>query len=137
MLREASLSEMRSKGIEKESRVLVNRGRGNDELAPSDALFAELSAKKTELEQALGKGSAEAHNQAFSATGFDARFRTQIENDPAALEKLEAIAQRAAVDDVYLVCYEGPGKACHRRTLMRIAEERFGTQIALEGVEVI
>ena len=136
MLREASLSEMRSKGIEKESRVLVNRGRGNDELAPNDALFAELSAKKTELELAHGKGSAEAHNQAFSATGFDARFRTQIENDPAALEKLEAIAQRATVDDVYLVCYEGPGKACHRRTLMRLAQERFGTQIALEGVEV-
>lgn len=135
MLREASLSEMRSKGIEKASRVLVNRGRGNDELAPGDALFAELGAKKTELERELGKGSAEAHNQAFVATGFDARFREQIENDPAALEKLEAIADRAAGEDIYLVCYEGPGKACHRRTLMRITHERFGTQIQLEGVE--
>ena len=135
MLREASLSEMRSKGIPKECRVLVNRGRGNDELAPADALFADLSAKKAELERELGKGSAGAHNQAFVATGFEKRFREQIEHDPRALARLEAIAARAGQEDVYLVCYEGPGKACHRRMLMRIAEERLGTEIALEGVE--
>jgi hypothetical protein len=42
---------------------------------------------------------------------------------------------RAERADVYLVCYEGPSKACHRRILIRIAEERFGAPVAVDGVE--
>ena len=62
MLKEASVSDLRSRDIPKESRILVNRGRGNDELAPSDALYKDFNTSKTRLEKGLGKGSAEAHN---------------------------------------------------------------------------
>ena len=135
MIREASLSEMRSKNIPKDCHILVNRGCGNDELAPADALFAALRARKKELEQELGKGSAEAHNQAFLDCAFERRFREQIQGDTAALGRLAAIAARSETEDVYLVCYEGPTKACHRRMLMRIAEEHFDATVALDGIE--
>ncbi|MHB8764365.1 MAG: hypothetical protein ACYDA8_08540 [Deferrisomatales bacterium] len=74
-MREASLSEMKSQGIPKENRVLVNRGRGNDELAPDDELFRDFEAHRAALERELGRGSAEAHNRAFVACGYEARFR--------------------------------------------------------------
>ena len=135
VLREASISELTSKQIPKSQRVLVNRGRGNDELAPSEVLFEELSARKRELEKELGKGSAAAHNRAFVETDFETRFRSQIAADDAALAKLASLAERAQAGDVWLVCYEGAAKACHRRTLMRIAAERFGAEVAVDGVE--
>ena len=135
MLREASISELTSKHIAKDQRVLVNRGRGNDELAPDDALFNDFRDGKRALEKELGKGGAEAHNRAFVDCGFVARFRGQIESDGAALTRLEEIVLRARDEDLYLVCYEGAGKACHRRILMRLATEKFGTEVAVEGVE--
>lgn len=137
MLREASISEIRSKSIPKEKRVLVNRGRGNDELSPDDALFADFSARKSALEREHGKGSAQAHNEAFVDIDYAQRFRAQIEQDELALSRLEEIANRAATDDLYLVCYEGAGKACHRRILLRLAAERFGVEVAVEGVEPV
>ncbi|UCG38356.1 MAG: hypothetical protein JSV00_09230 [bacterium] len=135
MLKEASISQMRSQGIPKERRILVNRGRGNDELAPSDALFAEFNATRERLESTLGKGTAESHNQAFLDMAYESRFRKQILGDPAALARLEEIGRRAEKEDLYLVCYEGPGKACHRRILMRLAEELYGARVVVEGVE--
>lgn len=135
MFREASISQMRSMDIPKERRVLVNRGRGNDELAPSDELFALYTSARENLESSLGKGSAEAHNQAFLDTGYENRFREQVSRDPAAMARLEELSRIAEQEDIYLVCYEGPAKACHRRILMRIAEESFGARVAVEGVE--
>ena len=135
MLREASISEITSKKIPKEKRVLVNRGRGNDELGPSDELFADFNARKADLEAELGKGSAEAHNRAFVDSDYARRFRAQIESDTAALAKLEEIAKRSETGDVYLVCYEGVGKACHRRVLLRIAAERFEADVEIDGIE--
>jgi hypothetical protein len=135
MLKEASISELRSKGIPKERRVLVNRGRGNDELAPCETLFRDFDSRKKQLERDLGKGSAEAHNQAFVGCDYERRFRQQVAADPRALARLEEFARNAERGDVYLVCYEGPTKACHRRILLRIAEECFGAQVAIAGVE--
>ncbi|UCF89466.1 MAG: DUF488 family protein [bacterium] len=126
---------MRSMQIPREKRVLVNRGRGNDELAPSDDLFALYNAKRAGLEPSLGKGSAEAHNQAFLDMGYEEKFREQILKDPSAMARLEELSRRSEEEDVYLVCYEGPQKACHRRILMRMAEESFGAKVAVEGVE--
>ena len=123
MLREASVSELRSKDIAKELRVLVNRGRGNDELAPSDALYRDFESKRSKLEKDLGKGSADAHNTAFLQCDYERRFREQVAADGAALARLEQLARRAEREDVYLVCYEGLTKACHRRILLRIAAE--------------
>ena len=135
MLKEASISQMRSMQIPRERRVLVNRGRGNDELAPSEELFALYISAREKLEPTLGKGSAEAHNQAFLDAGYESRFREQILRDPNAMARLEDLSRAAEKEDIYLVCYEGPPKACHRRILMRIAEESFGTRVVIEGVE--
>jgi len=135
MLKEVSISQMRSMQIPKESRVLVNRGRGNDELAPSDELFTLYNSTREKLEPTLGKGSAEAHNQAFLDMGYEDKFREQISGDTAAMARLERLSRSAEKEDIYLVCYEGLQKACHRRILMRMAEESFGAVVDVEGVE--
>ncbi len=135
MLREASLAELRRGAVPRCCRVLVNRGRGNDELAPAEALLAEFMAMKRLLERRFGKGSAEAHNRAFLACRYEERFRQQIQGDPVALERLRRLAERARHEEVYLVCYEGLDKACHRRILLRIAQERFGAAVEVRGVE--
>lgn len=135
MLKEASVADMSKLKIPKDSRVLVNRGRGNDELAPAEDLYREMMGHKATLEKVLGKGSVEAHNRAYLDCGFTSRFREQIKTSQDAMRRLEEIAKSSKVADIYLVCYEGPTKACHRRILMRIAEEEFGADIEISGVE--
>lgn len=135
MLREASISDLKRHGIPKERRVLVNRGRGNDELAPADSLYGDFDARKRELESILGKGSAEAHNAAYLEIDYERRFRDQVANDSAALATLEDIARHASAEEIFLVCYEGLAKACHRRILLRLAEERWGAEVLVEGIE--
>jgi hypothetical protein len=111
MLREIGLSEMVKKGIPRDQCVFVARKRGNDDLAPSDELFQDFDKRKKALERRLGGGSIEAHNQAFIESEYEKRFRAWITSSP------------------------GPLKACHRRILLRIAEERFGAEVRIEGVE--
>jgi len=135
VLREASIADLKRLGIPRDRRVLVNRGRGNDELAPSAELLREFLERKKVLEERFGRGSETAHNRAFVECAYEARFRRQIEEDPAALERLAELAARSGTEDVYLVCYEGPEKACHRRILLRIAQERFGAEVEVTGVE--
>lgn len=135
MLREAGLSEMVRKKIPKGQCVFVARKRGNEELAPADEIFNDFRRKKTALEERYGKGSVEAHNEAYLSCDYESRFRDQIMRNPEALKKLENISQRAQKEDVFLVCYEGSSKACHRRILLRIAEERFGAKVSIQGVE--
>jgi hypothetical protein len=48
---------------------------------------------------------------------------------------LSKISKNARHHDVFLVCYKGRLKACHRRVLLRIAEERFGAEVRIEGAE--
>jgi len=135
MLREIGLSEMNKKGISKEDCVFVARKRGNDELAPPAELFNDFDKGKKRLEKEFGKGSVEAHNKAFLDCDYERRFREYILGNPEALEKLEEICKRSRKKDVYLVCYEGAPKACHRRILLRIAEQRFGTEVIVDGAE--
>jgi hypothetical protein len=135
MLREIGLSEMVKKGISKEDCVFVARKRGNDELAPPDDLFNDFDKGKKRLEKEFGKGSVEAHNKAFLDCDYERRFREYILANPSALKKLEEICKHSHKKDAYLVCYEGAAKACHRRILLRIAEERFGAKVIIEGVE--
>ncbi len=135
MLREGGLSETLKKGIPKAQCVFVTRKRGNDEIAPSDELYQEFDEKKKSLEKEYGKGSVKAHNQAFLQCHYERRFRERILANPAALKKLEEIASRSRIQDLYLVCYEGPNKACHRRILLRLAEELFSARVLVEGVE--
>jgi hypothetical protein len=135
MMREAGLSESVKRGIPKEQCIFVARKRGNDELAPSDELFREFDQRKKLLEGQYGKGSVEAHNQAFKDCDYEHRFREGILGNPDALKKLEEICSRSRKQDLYFVCYEGPSKACHRRILLRIAEERLNAKVIVEGVE--
>jgi hypothetical protein len=135
MLREIGLSDLGRKGISKVDCVFVARRRGNDELAPPDDLFNDFDKAKKVLEREFGKGNIEAHNKAFLDCDYERRFREHILGNPKALEKLEEICQRSHEKEVYLVCYEGTAKACHRRILLRIAEERFGTEVIIDGVE--
>lgn len=135
MLREASVSELNKKGISKNCRVLVNRGRGNDELAPSDELYEDFNRSKRQSEKKLGRGSIEAHNKAFIDCDYDIRFREQVTKNPEALKKLKEIVRRSEKNDIYLICYEGPQKACHRRILLRMAEELFSAVVSVTGVE--
>jgi hypothetical protein len=135
MLREAGLSEIKKKRIPKSQCVFVARKRGNDELTPSDDLFSDFGGLKKSLEKDMGKGSAEAHNRAFIDCVYENRFRKQIVENLEAMISLEKIGKRSINEDIYLVCYEGKGKACHRRILLRIAEEHFGVKVIVEGVE--
>jgi hypothetical protein len=135
MLREAGLSEIAKKAIPKTQCVFVARRRGNDELTPSDQLFRDFDKRKKDLEGKLGKGSSDAHNRAYLECDYESRFRNQVLENREALKKLKEICLRAQKQDIFLVCYEGPSKACHRRILLRLAEERFGAKIAVEGVE--
>lgn len=135
MLREAGLSEMVKRKIPKDKCVFVARKRGNDELAPSDQIFHEFKRKQTELEKQYGKGSVEAHNKAYLSSDYERRFRDQVMQNPKALKKLEDISRCARKEHVFLVCYEGALKACHRRILMRIAQELFDAKISVKGVE--
>jgi hypothetical protein len=135
MLREAGLSETTKKGISREQCIYVARRRGNDDIAPSDELFKEFDERKKTLEKEYGKGSDRAHNQAFLDCHYESRFRERLLADPAALKKLQEIALRSRREDLYLVCYEGPSKACHRRILLRIAEELFTAGVEVEGIE--
>jgi hypothetical protein len=135
MLREAGLSETVRKQIPRESCVYVARKRGNDEIAPPDELFKDFDARKKALEKEFGKGSDRAHNQAFLECDYERRFREAVMENPGALKKLEALSTRSESEDIYLVCYEGSSKACHRRILLRMAEELFRARIMLEGVE--
>ena len=42
---------------------------------------------------------------------------------------------RVKKEDIYLICYEGRDKACHRRILMRIAEEQFNASTMIDCAE--
>ncbi|MBN2033074.1 MAG: DUF488 family protein [Deltaproteobacteria bacterium] len=135
MVREIGLSEMLKKGISKEDCVFVARKRGNDEIAPPEDLFNDFGKAKKRLEKEFGKASMQAHNKAFLDCNYEGRFREYIIGNPSALKKLEEICKKSKEKDVYLVCYEGAAKACHRRILLRIAEEHFGAKVIIEGVE--
>lgn len=96
------------------------------ELAPSRELLDEFIAQR-KARQREGYSDREAHNQAFKDVDYRDRFNAQIESDPAAMACLEALArQDAEKQEVVLVCYCGPGKACHRYLLLDLAARHFG-----------
>ncbi len=108
--------------------VLVMRGRGNDELAPSKALFDDYKAAETGC-KASTKDSSEAAWCAYKACDYARRFRTQILANPASMARLEALTEESRHRDVFLICYEGEDKPCHRKILLEIAQEAFDATI--------
>ncbi|MGC9529805.1 MAG: DUF488 family protein [Candidatus Bipolaricaulaceae bacterium] len=109
--------------------VLVMRGRGNDELAPSKELLEEFTKLKGEYTPDSGYPSAV--HYAWDKRGYEARFLAQIRGSEAAMKRLAELAQRAKRKDVFLICYEGEDKPCHRKLLLRIAEEELGAEVDL------
>ena len=71
----------------------------------------------------------------FRAVNYEKRFKEQILSNPNAIKKLSQISKESRNKNIYLVCYEGPTKACHRRILLRICEEQFHVKVKIEGIE--
>jgi uncharacterized protein YeaO (DUF488 family) len=107
--------------------VLVMRGRGNDELAPSRELLGEFNRYKAEFRPDSGHPTA--FHYAWEKCDYDRRFREEIFARPEALRRLKALADASTEKDVFLICYEAEDKPCHRRLLLRIAQEEFGAQV--------
>jgi len=84
--------------------VLVTRGRGNDELAPSKELLDEFDSWKARFEP--GQGYETAFHFAWAMCGYEKRFRAQIAGNPNSAARLKALAQRAKTHDIFLICYE-------------------------------
>jgi uncharacterized protein YeaO (DUF488 family) len=107
--------------------VLVMRGRGNDELAPSKELLDEFNEWKARFTP--GQGYETAYHYAWEKCDYERRFRSEIAGNPAAIARLKALVERAKSRDIFLVCYEGYDKPCHRKLLLKIAEEKFNAPV--------
>lgn len=125
-LRQTYLS-MKDKLLPGTETILVMRGRGNDELAPSRELLAEFNRYKAEFRPESGHSTA--FHYAWETCDFERRFREEIRSRPEAMQRLRALAEASSEKDIFLVCYEGEDKPCHRRVLLRIAKEEFGAQV--------
>ena len=119
-----SLKKVLSKDAEY---VLVMRGRGNDELAPSKELLDEFNDWKARFKP--GRGYETAVDFAWARSDYEKRFRAQIKGNPKALARLRELAEHSRTKDVFLICYEAYDKPCHRKLLLRIAEEEFGAAV--------
>jgi len=107
--------------------VLVMRGRGNDELAPSKELLDEFNEWKARFEP--GQGYETAFHFASEKSNYEKRFRAEIAGNPKSAARLKALAERAKTHDVFLICYEAYGKPCHRYLLLDIAEHEFSAPV--------
>jgi uncharacterized protein YeaO (DUF488 family) len=107
--------------------VLVMRGRGNDELAPSKELLDEFNDWKARFTPGEGYGTA--FHYAWDKSRYEERFRAQIAANPKAAARLKALAERAKSRDIFLICYEAYDKPCHRKLLLQIAEQEFGAPV--------
>jgi len=125
-LRQTYLS-MKSKLPADTEGVLVMRGRGNDELAPTETLLNDFNKHKKHFARGCGYES-EVH-YAWEKSDYERRFRAQIRGDPRALARLKELTGRARERDIFLICYEGDDKPCHRKLLLQMAEEEFGAVV--------
>jgi len=118
MIKETYLANLKKGKIPLDKCILVCRGRGNDELAPSKKLLDDFNRLKRVYEQLYSKGSVKAHNTAYDKIKYAAKFKDEIYSNPKAIMRLKEIARRALKEDIYLVCYEKYPKQCHRMLLI-------------------
>jgi len=107
--------------------VFVMRGRGNDELAPSKQLLDEFNTLKKDYTPNSGFDSA--IHYAWTKSNFAERFLAQIRGSKVSMARLERLAEAARSHDVFLVCYEGYDKPCHRKLLLQVAREDLGAKV--------
>jgi len=98
------------------------------ELAPRRQLLEEFIAQRTARKR-QGYSDVAAHNQAFEDVDYRARFDAQIAGDATAMAALHELSQADEAQEVVLVCYCGPGKACHRYLLLELAARHFGANV--------
>lgn len=90
-----------------EEHILVMRGRGNNELAPSRELLKKW--KRGDITWAE----------------YEEIFREKMES-PESQARLDEIAKEVSEGkDVRLICYEGEAKHCHRHILKSMIEEKL------------
>jgi uncharacterized protein YeaO (DUF488 family) len=93
-------------------------------LGPPEALLDETKDRTEELKR-RGMCDEGAHNAAWEETDFTRRYREYLDADPAARDALSDLAGRVAAGEaVWLVCFEGEGKRCHRHPLAERLRER-------------
>lgn len=126
-LRQTYLS-MKAKLPKDTKTVLVMRGRGNDELAPSKELLDDFNRFKKKFQNGLD-GYHDPYTYAWDKSNYEERFRTEILSNPKALERLKTLAEESRDKDIFLICYEADDKPCHRKILLQIAKERFNAKI--------
>jgi len=107
--------------------VLVIHGRGNDELAPSKELLDEFNAWKAKYTPDSGYPTA--FHYAWEKSNYEKRFRAQLAANPKSGARLAELAERAKTRDVFLICYEGYDKPCHRHLLLQIAKDTYGAPV--------
>jgi len=76
-----------------------------------------------------GQGYETAYHYAWDKSNYEARFRAQIAANPKSAARLRDLAERAKTRDIFLICYEGYDKPCHRKLLLEIAKEQFGALV--------
>ena len=107
--------------------ILVMRGRGSDELAPSKDLLDEFNRFKARFSPDTGFESA--IHYAWAKCNYAERFSAQIRKSKEAMARLRGLSEKAKAHDVFLICYEGYDKPCHRNLLLKIAEEDLEAEV--------
>ncbi|KXA96939.1 hypothetical protein AKJ38_02265 [candidate division MSBL1 archaeon SCGC-AAA259I14] len=96
-----------------EEKIFVMRGRGNDELAPSEELLSDYK----ELEEKHGN-----RWEAWNRCRYEPRFREEMKREKSR-ERIEKIAEEVASGKrVRLICYE-KNRPCHRFILKQLIGE--------------
>jgi uncharacterized protein YeaO (DUF488 family) len=68
---------------------------------------------------------------AWAKSNYEKRFREEVAANPKSAARLKDLAERAVTHDVFLICYEGYDKPCHRHLLLEIAKAEFGAPVDL------
>ncbi|MFB6207421.1 MAG: DUF488 family protein [Haloglomus sp.] len=93
-------------------------------LGPPEALLDEAKARTEDLKR-QGMCDEGAHNAAWEETEFERRYREYLDAESDARAALADLTERiAAGEDLWLVCFEGEGKRCHRDMLVERLRER-------------
>lgn len=105
-------------------RALVEEN--HPQLGPPEELLSEVKSRH-ETFAAHGMCDEGAHNAAWEETDFAARYREYLDGSADARRAIEDLAARIeAGEDVFLVCFEGENKRCHRHLLREHLRDRLG-----------
>lgn len=103
-------------------RTLVDENRPT--LGPPESLLSETQERREEF-AARGLCDEEAHNAAWDAVDFRARYREYVATNADTQRALAELTVRVRDGgSVVLVCFEGESKRCHRHALVERLRER-------------